>query len=319
MPAELNRTSAVIEARDISKVFGRFTAVNRVTFDVRRTEVFGLLGPNGAGKSTMIRMLCGLLSSTAGSARVGGFDINTESEQVRQNIGYMSQKFSLYKDLTVTENIKFFGGVYGINPAILGARISAVLEETSLADYRDQFSGSLSGAIQQRLALACAIVHEPPILFLDEPTSGVDPISRRHFWDIIRRMTGRGVTVLVTTHFMDEAEFCGRIGFISAGKLMALGTPAAIKKQAAEEDIFEVSARESSTAREQAAKIGNVTYVSYFGPKLHVFCRRGAFTENSLKDALRRSGIEIGAAGMAVPTLEDAFVRLAKKSAEGGA
>jgi ABC-2 type transport system ATP-binding protein len=217
----------------LTKVFGRFTAVDRISFTVGRGEIFGFLGPNGAGKSTTIRMLCGLLSSSSGTAQVNGHDINRDPEQVRQDIGYMSQKFSLYKDLTVAENIAFFGGIYGLRGDLLRERTDAVTAMAGLAGLGSHITGTLSGALQQRLALGCAVLHEPPILFLDEPTSGVDPVSRRAFWDLIHGMSSRGITVLITTHFMDEAEFCGRIGFISSGRLIALDTPAGIKRQTA--------------------------------------------------------------------------------------
>ncbi len=219
----------VIETRDLSKVFGRFTAVDRVSFSIRRGEIFGFLGPNGAGKSTTIRMLCGLLSSSSGTAQVNGHDINREPELIREAIGYMSQKFSLYRDLTVAENIAFFGGIYGLQGARLRDRTATVMTLAGLTGQENHLTGTLSGALQQRLALGCAILHEPPILFLDEPTSGVDPVSRREFWDLIRGLSARGITILVTTHFMDEAEFCDRLGFINAGRLIALDTPARIK------------------------------------------------------------------------------------------
>jgi len=219
-----------IEIDSLTKVFGSFTAVDRISFTVQRGEIFGFLGPNGAGKSTTIRMLCGLLSSSAGTARVNGFDINREPDRVRENIGYMSQKFSLYKDLTVAENINFFGGVYGLADARLSVQMATVVSMAGLTGLEDHLTGTLSGALQQRLALGCAILHDPPILFLDEPTSGVDPVSRRLFWDLIHDLSARGITVLITTHFMDEAEFCGRLGFISGGRLIALDTPSGIKQ-----------------------------------------------------------------------------------------
>ena len=225
-------SNPVIVVENLTKVFGKFTAVDHVSFTIGRGEIFGFLGPNGAGKSTTIRMLCGLLSSSAGTARINGFDINREPEQVRQNIGYMSQKFSLYKDLTLSENMAFFGGIYGLKGERLQARSAAMIAMAGLQGFESHLTGTLSGALQQRLALGSAILHEPPILFLDEPTSGVDPVARRLFWDLIHDLAGRGITILITTHFMDEAEFCGRIGFISAGRLIALDTPAGIKRQA---------------------------------------------------------------------------------------
>ncbi len=215
--------------------------MDQVSFSVQRGEIFGFLGPNGAGKSTTIRMLCGLLSSSAGRARVHGFDINRQADQVRENIGYMSQKFSLYKDLTVAENIRFFGGIYGLSGDLLQQQMRAVTSMAGLTGLEHRLTGVLSGALQQRLALGCAILHSPPILFLDEPTSGVDPVSRRLFWDLIQTLSTRGTTILITTHFMDEAEFCARLGFINNGKLIALNTPTKIKQQtntASLEDAF---------------------------------------------------------------------------------
>jgi ABC-2 type transport system ATP-binding protein len=237
----------VIEVNELTKVFGRFTAVNRVSFSVQPGEIFGFLGPNGAGKSTTIRMLCGLLSSSSGTALVNGHDINRDPERVRQNIGYMSQKFSLYKDLTVAQNIAFFGGVYGLAGSSLQDRATAVGRLIGLEGLDNQLTGTLSGALQQRLALGCAVLHQPPILFLDEPTSGVDPVARRLFWDLIHDLAGRGITILITTHFMDEAEFCGRIGFISSGSLIALDTPSRIKEQTRSSSLEEAFIRLATT------------------------------------------------------------------------
>ena len=306
-------TRNVIEVERLTKRFGKFTAVDTVTFSVRRGEIFGFLGPNGAGKSTTIRMLCGLLGSTAGTATVGGFEINRDPEGVRQHIGYMSQEFSLYKDLTVAENLTFFGGMYGLDGAPLHDRAAAVVAQTGLGGVERQLAGTLSGALQQRLALGCALLHEPPILFLDEPTSGVDPISRRMFWSLIHELAGRGVTVLVTTHFMDEAEFCGRIGFISAGKLIALDTPAALKRGAVTEDLFEVEPESLHGAAEKVAAVEGVAACAYFGTRLHAFCRPNAFTEATLLAAIVARGVTVRRVVRVAPTLEDAFVRLAQK------
>jgi ABC-2 type transport system ATP-binding protein len=320
MPTRDEHPSAVIEVRELTKTFGRFTAVDHISFSVAKGEIFGFLGPNGAGKSTTIRMLCGLLSSTSGTATVGGFDINREPEKVRQNIGYMSQKFSLYKDLTVAENIAFFGGVYGLDGKRLRDRAGAVIAMAGLAGSEKLLTGTLSGALQQRLALGCAILHEPPILFLDEPTSGVDPISRRMFWDMIQGMASDGVTILITTHFMDEAEFCKRIGFISAGKLVALNTPTALKRDAVDEDLFEVALPSFRNALEKLAGLPGLNAGSYFGSHIHLFCKRGAFTAGSLEKAVRDRGLEAGAVEPVPATLEDAFVRLVQKqAAEAGA
>ncbi len=274
----------------VTKRFGAFTAVDGLSFDVREGEIFGFLGPNGAGKSTTIRMLCGLIGTTSGTARVAGFDINDEPERVRQHIGYMSQRFSLYRDLTVAENIRFFGGVYGLEGERLRDRFSDVVGIAGLEGLEDELTGTLSGALAQRLALGCAVIHEPPILFLDEPTSGVDPISRRHFWDLVRDMSARGVTVLITTHFMDEAEFCDRIGFIAAGRLIALGPPDELRREAVDEDLFSVSLRKLSGAREKIETIHDVVATTYFGQRLHVFAKRGTLTAGDLERSIRRRG-----------------------------
>jgi len=229
-----NNYAVVVE--NLEKRFGGFVAVDRITFQVSRGEIFGFLGPNGAGKSTTIRMLCGILKPTAGRGTVAGFDIRTQPEQIKANIGYMSQKFSLYQDLTVEENIDFYSGIYRIPPEKKRQRKEWVIEMSGLAEHRRSLTSILSGGWRQRLALGCAILHEPPIIFLDEPTSGVDPISRRQFWDLIYDLSGKGVTIFVTTHYMDEAEYCNRLGLIYRGELIALGTPHALKAEMAGPD-----------------------------------------------------------------------------------
>ena len=226
-----NDYAVVVE--NLEKRFGNFVAVDRISFQVRRGEVFGFLGPNGAGKSTTIRMLCGILKPTAGRGTVAGFDIRTQPEQIKANIGYMSQKFSLYQDLTVEENIDFYSGIYRIPPEKKRERKEWVIEMSGLAEHRHHLTSILSGGWKQRLALGCAILHEPPIVFLDEPTSGVDPISRRQFWDLIYELSSRGTTIFVTTHYMDEAEYCNRLGLIYRGELIALGTPHELKVEMA--------------------------------------------------------------------------------------
>jgi ABC-2 type transport system ATP-binding protein len=313
MESTADNYASVIATENLTKVFGKFTAVDGVTLSIAKGEIFGLLGPNGAGKSTTIRMLCGLLSPTSGSGRVGGFDIACDADKVRENIGYMSQKFSLYKDLTVAENLKFFGGVYGLDAPHLDIRIDAALGETGLMEYREQITGTLSGAVQQRLALASAILHEPKILFLDEPTSGVDPISRRNFWDLIQNMASNGVTVLVTTHFMDEAEFCGRIGFVNGGKLIAMDSPASIKRDAVGEELFEVVVQATAGVKERIEKLPGILAVSYFGPRLHLFCGRKTQTETSLLKLLCDNEFDVGTVKAIPVTLEDAFVRLSQR------
>ncbi len=224
--------SPAVEARQLTRRFGGFTAVDSLSFAVPRGSILGLLGANGAGKSTTIRMLCGLLRSTSGTARVAGYDINTQPELVKQNIGYMSQRFSLYLDLTVRENIRFFAGIYGLDRELAGQRLDWVLELAGLAGREDRLTGELAGGWRQRLALGCAILHRPPIVFLDEPTAGVDPLSRRDFWELINRLAEEGTTVLVTTHYLDEAEYANRLLLIHAGRIVAEGSPGELKRQA---------------------------------------------------------------------------------------
>jgi ABC-2 type transport system ATP-binding protein len=226
-----------VTANNLTRKFGKFIAVDNISFDVTKGEIFGFLGPNGAGKSTTIRMLCGILAPSSGKATVASYDIAKEPEQVKQNIGYMSQKFSLYEDLSVIENIEFYAGIYGIKkPEVLLVK-ERILNLTNLNGQEKMLAGELPTGLKQRLALGCSIVHQPPILFLDEPTSGVDPISRRQFWDLIRGLSTKGTTVFVTTHFMDEAEYCNHIVFIAGGKLVNLGTPTELKQRSEQTNL----------------------------------------------------------------------------------
>jgi len=251
-------TAAAIDARGLRKVFGTLVAVDGLTLQVAQGEVFGLLGPNGSGKTTTIRMLCGLLAPTAGSATVAGCDVVREGEAVRRRIGYMSQKYGLYDDLTVVENIRFYSTIYGLFGEAREERIRALVRELDLADRVGQFAGTLSGGWKQRLGLACATAHEPPVLFLDEPTAGVDPASRRRFWEIIHQFARRGTTVLVTTHYMDEAARCNRLAFMSRGHLIALGTPNDVTKQfgmGSVEDVFiELQRRDEQKTADMGAE-----------------------------------------------------------------
>jgi ABC-2 type transport system ATP-binding protein len=301
---------------NLVKRFGSFTAVDRVSFTVPRGEIFGFLGPNGAGKSTTIRMLCGILAPTAGNGRVAGFDIMRQSEKIKARIGYMSQKFSLYEDLTVEENIVFYGDIYGVPPGRLRERKAWVLEMANLADRRRSLTRELAMGWKQRLALGCAMVHEPEVLFLDEPIAGVDPISRRQFWDLIFTVAGEGVTVFVTTHYMDEAEHCERIALIYGGKLIALGSPRELKGQYAAGTLLEVEAYPLMTAlaaldNEPAAKEAAI-----FGVTLHVVTDSPAAAA-PIRTALERAGVEVRRLEPIVPSLEDVFVGLIEQADRG--
>jgi ABC-2 type transport system ATP-binding protein len=307
-----------VRMKDLVKRFGDFTAVDRVTLDVARGEIFGFLGPNGAGKSTTIRILCGLLRPTSGSATVGGFDVATDSERVKQNIGYMSQKFSLYDDLTVGENIEFFAGVYGVLPEKFPARRDFVLEMAGLEDKRDTKTRLLSGGWKQRLALGCAILHEPPILFLDEPTSGVDPIARRGFWDLIYQLSAAGHTIFVTTHYMDEAEYCHRIALMYGGRTIALGSPEELKGSLGGEHLLNL---ETSDLLESLARLmghEGILDVAVFGGGLHVKVNdayEGMATIRRLLDG----AVEIHTLEQIPASMEDVFVSLIERQERAAA
>lgn len=250
-----------IEITNLTKKFGKLTAVNNITFSIKAGEIFGFLGANGSGKSTTIRMLCGILTPTSGNGRVLGFDITSQAEKIKQNIGYMSQKFSLYEELTVDENLNFYAGIYGLNDSEKSRRKQEIIELTNLAGRENHRAGNLSGGWKQRLALGCALIHRPALLFLDEPTAGVDPVSRRIFWEIIQYLTKQDVTILVTTHYMDEAELCDSVGFIHSGNLVAFGAPEDLKTKygySTLEDVFIsfVGPEELNRVREQFGRVG---------------------------------------------------------------
>jgi len=306
---ESNNTYAVT-LTDLSKSFGDFVAVNRVSLDVKKGEIFGFLGPNGAGKSTTIRMLCGILPPSGGSGTVAGFDISREAEEIKKNIGYMSQRFSLYEDLTVEENIDFYSGIYRIPAEKKRQRKEWVIEMAGLEERRRSRTATLSGGWKQRLALGCAILHEPPIIFLDEPTSGVDPISRRNFWDLIYRLAGQGVTVFVTTHYMDEAEYCDRLGLIYRGELIALGTPGELKTRRMNEEIVEVVCDRPQQAMGLIEALPFVRHAALFGRGLHVVVERASAAIPAITEKLVAAGYEGVRPEQIVPSLEDVFVSL---------
>ncbi|MBI5428615.1 MAG: ABC transporter ATP-binding protein [Nitrospinae bacterium] len=304
-----NGESAVV-VRDLEKRFDHFVAVDRVSFEVARGEIFGFLGPNGAGKSTTIRILCGILAPSGGGGTVAGFDIVSQAEEIKSHIGYMSQRFSLYEDLSVDENLDFYAGIYRIPPEKKKERKEWALEMAGLAERRSALTGVLSGGWKQRLALGCAILHEPPIVFLDEPTSGVDPVSRRKFWDLIYDLSGRGTTVFVTTHYMDEAEYCDRLGLIYRGRLVACRTPERLKTELMPEDVLEIYCDRPREAMEEIQDLAEVKETALFGTSLHVVAGDGDSALAAVRDRLSRAGFHVRQAGKIAPSLEDVFVSL---------
>lgn len=310
MSAAPAQSENIVEVRDLEKHFGAFKAVAGISFSVRRGEIFGLLGPNGAGKSTTIRMLCGLLDPTAGSGQVAGFDIVRETEKIKTRIGYMSQKFSLYDELTVEENIDFYSGIYRLPRDKKAARKDWVLTMAGLRDHRRSRTAELSGGWKQRLALGCAVLHEPPILFLDEPTSGVDPNSRRAFWDLIYSLSEQGVTVFVTTHYMEESEYCDRLGIVYRGELVALGTPRELKTEHMPEAVLEIDCDRPNDAMLLVERLPAVKEVALFGRGLHAVAADPIAAEAAIRGALAGAGHRLVRLERIVPTLEDVFVSL---------
>jgi ABC-2 type transport system ATP-binding protein len=302
--------SFTVEVEDLVKTFGDFLAVDHIRFQVKKGEIFGFLGPNGAGKSTTIRMLCGLLLPTSGKGKVAGFDIMEEPEKIKQVIGYMSQKFSLYEDLTVIENLHFFGGIYGLSGSLQKEREEEALEMAELKDLRDRITRTLPVGWKQRLALGCAILHKPSVLFLDEPTSGVDPISRRNFWSLIQQMGESGVTTFVTTHYMDEAEYSDRLALIYQGEIIALGTPSELKLKTLSQGIMEVECDPLIPALDLLKKEPWISEAAIFGNSLHVIGKEGVDLEQEVRALSERQGILLKKMGWIRPSLEDVFVSL---------
>jgi ABC-2 type transport system ATP-binding protein len=299
-----------VEIDNLVKNFGPFVAVDHVTLRVEKGEIFGFLGPNGAGKSTTIRMLCGLLTPTSGKASVNGFDVATQPEQIRRSIGYMSQKFSLYDDLTVEENIDFFTGIYGVARDRRAERKDYVLRMAGLTERRRALTATLSGGWKQRLALGCAILHDPPVLFLDEPTSGVDPIARGDFWTLIREMSARGHTIFVSTHYMDEAEYCNRLALMYRGKVIALGTPAELKTGLKEHTLFRLDVSDPLETMRALEGLPGIYDVAVFGGGLHVTVDDPAAAEPRIHEALAARKITIQLLEKIAPIMEDVFVAL---------
>ena len=307
----MNQRQLAIETHDLTRRFGNFIAVNRVNFYIPQGEIFGLLGPNGAGKTTIIRMLCGILTPTCGSATVLGFDVTRQPEQIKQRIGYMSQRFALYNDLTPRENLTFYASVYGVPSSERGRRVDELIEMIDLQEQQNTLTRNLSGAWRQRLALACAIAHKPPLLFLDEPTAGVDPISRRQFWDLIYHMAGEGVSVLVTTHYMDEAEYCNTIGMMYQGELIALASPDTLRDQMPT-TLFQIDCENLTEAEQVLRRLPEVSEVSINGLLLHVMAK-SAKAKEPIEAALAQSNITVRSLEMVIPSLEDIFIYLVEQ------
>ncbi len=305
-----NNYEKSITVNGLTKRFDEFTAVDNISFEVKRGEIFGFLGPNGSGKSTTIRMLCGILEPSGGNASVLGIDVAAHPEEIKQHIGYMSQKFSLYDDLTVIENLDFYGGVYGLKNDRLAKRKDFVLEMAGLKGREHELAANLSTGWKQRLALGCAIIHEPEMVFLDEPTGGVDPVSRRNFWEMLYHMAESGTTLFVTTHYMDEAEHCHRIGFIYQGKMIALGTPDQLKQQNMKGDIIEVAIDTSQEALQAVAGAPGVDEAYFYGATIHAkvdSVKRDVQAIEKYLKGLKFKGFSIRAVQ---PSLEDVFVNL---------
>jgi ABC-2 type transport system ATP-binding protein len=302
--------TAAVEIHDLVKTFGDFVAVDHVSLQVAKGEIFGFLGPNGAGKSTTIRMLCGLLTPTSGRASVNGLDVATQPEEIRRRIGYMSQKFSLYDDLTVEENIDFFAGMYGVSRTLRAERKHYVLEMANLTERRNAMTRTLSGGWKQRLALGCAILHDPPVLFLDEPTSGVDPLARGAFWHLIHDLAETGHTVFVSTHYMDEAEYCHRLALMYRGKVIALGTPTELKDGLSSHILLNLETADLLATMHALEGVQGVHDVAVFGSGLHVTVDSADAGPPRVRERLTASGIEVKRLDRIQPSMEDVFVAM---------
>jgi ABC-2 type transport system ATP-binding protein len=306
-------SSYSVEVNELVKSFGSFVAVDHISFQVRRGEVFGFLGPNGAGKSTTIRMLCGLLRPTSGQGHVESLDVMTQSEEIKEIIGYMSQQFSLYEDLTVEENIDFYSGIYKIPPAKARQRKEWVLEMAGLTERCKSLTRTLATGWKQRLALGCAIINEPPVLFLDEPTSGVDPISRREFWDLIYALSGRGVTVFVTTHYMDEAENCHRLALIHRGRLTAMGSPQELREKVMDQAVLALAGPKVLEWMEALEKLESCVEVAAFGKTLHLTVDDAEEATREIRRFLANRSVREFHLEQIEPSLEDVFVSFIRR------
>jgi ABC-2 type transport system ATP-binding protein len=316
-PEPTTIATSAMTVRDLTRKFGAFVAVDRISFDVGRGEIFGFLGANGAGKSTTIRMLCGLLKPTSGAATVDGIDVGRDPEAVKRRIGYMSQKFSLYEALTVDQNIRFFGALYGLSDDQIADRRKFVIDMAGLAGREHSKARELAGGWRQRLALGCSILHEPKIVFLDEPTGGVDPVSRRQFWRLIEDLSRAGVTILVTTHHLDEAEHCHRIAIINAGKLSAIGTSRELKRIFADRAIVEIHSSRPVDVMKALEQLDEVQKTTVFGTAVHAVLRSGSGDVESLRERLRTTGLKVESIDRVMPSLEDVFLDVVENSDAG--
>lgn len=305
------KASHAVEVKALTKRFGDFIAVDGVNFSIPKGEIFGLLGPNGAGKTTTMRMLCGILLPTCGEGRVLGLDIASQSEVIKKNIGYMSQKFSLYNDLTAGENIRFYGNIYGVAKNKIEKRVKELIQLAGLSEVQNSRTANLSGAWRQRLALACSIVHEPPMLFLDEPTAGVDPVSRQEFWDLIYQMAGEGVTVLTTTHYMDEAEYCNTIGMMYQARMIALDSPDRLKEQF-NRTLLELECDDPGKAIQLLQAHRSIDEITLHGVLLHIAVEPGT-SPKVIRELLNRKQIKINRLEEILPSLEDVFINMISK------
>ncbi len=299
-----------IETKELTKRFGDFVSVDHLNFKVKKGEIFGFLGANGAGKTTTIKMLCGILEPSEGDALVGGYSVVNEPNMVKNNIGYMSQKFSLYNDLTVEENIEFFGGVYGLNSNELEERKKWVLEISNLKGKEKVLTQDLPGGIKQRLAIGTAVIHSPQIVFLDEPTSGVDPISRRNFWNLINELSEGGTTVFVTTHYLEEAEYCSNIVLLNAGKMIAEGNSKYLKENYIKTPIYEITSNSPIELMNYLQSLNITKEVSLFGNKIHLSVSDAEISPVMIKENISKGGFEINTIDRIIPTLEDVFIHL---------
>jgi len=310
-------TEWAVDVRGLTRVFDSFVAVDHIDLQVSSGTVFGFLGPNGAGKSTTIRMLCGILRPTAGEGSVGGFDIVRQTDRLKSHIGYMSQRFSLYEDLTVWENLQFFAAIYNVRGAQRAARIAWAIDMAGLHGREQMRTAELAGGWRQRLALGCAVLHEPPILFLDEPTSGVDPASRRNFWEMIGELVSRGITVFVTTHYMDEAEHCDQLALIYGGRLVATGSPATLKQRHMSRALLELESSELMGAYTALKPEPTLASVALFGNALHLVTADEAPAREAIERRLRAAGIAVHRLERIEPSLEDTFVSIVEGSGAG--